>query len=212
TGLISDSYHIKVTVRDGNSFWLSSGNWKGGSSQPVITQRQLDDATSTDLPGNREWHVVIKNKTLATRYRSHILQDFVRSEELNGGPLPVRRRDETLFDVPVFETLELERRPPSKVIKPKTLKRMVRVKPLLTPDKEGAVYSEAVLELIRSARDSLLFQIPYIGMPPSPGANRGFIDELIAALVDKLKSLRDARVILRTGGKKFSSPTHATWV
>ena len=44
------------------------------------------------------------------------------------------------------------------------------MKPLLTPDQEGAVYSEAVLELIGSATDSLLFQIPYIGMPSNPHA------------------------------------------
>src|SRR5262249_20543093 len=66
-GLISDSYHIKVTVRDDDTFWLSSGNWKAGSSQPIITQAERDDATDDDLPGNREWHVVIRNTTLAAR-------------------------------------------------------------------------------------------------------------------------------------------------
>src|SRR5262249_25614188 len=35
TGLISDSYHIKVTVREDDTFWLSSGNWKIRSSQPI---------------------------------------------------------------------------------------------------------------------------------------------------------------------------------
>src|SRR5262249_4874527 len=76
SGLTPDAYHIKVTVRDDDTFWLSSGNWKTASSQPIITQQQRDNATEVDLPGNREWHVVIKNKTLATRFRSHILQDF----------------------------------------------------------------------------------------------------------------------------------------
>ncbi|HKV07163.1 MAG TPA: trypsin-like peptidase domain-containing protein, partial [Thermoanaerobaculia bacterium] len=66
-GLISDSYHIKVTVREDGAFWLSSGNWKEGSSQPVVTQEQRDDAADVDLPGNREWHVVIRNEKLAAR-------------------------------------------------------------------------------------------------------------------------------------------------
>src|SRR5262249_54292406 len=57
-GLISDSYHIKVTVREDDTFWLSSGNWKMGSSQPPITQEQRDHADEVDLPGNREWHVI----------------------------------------------------------------------------------------------------------------------------------------------------------
>jgi phosphatidylserine/phosphatidylglycerophosphate/cardiolipin synthase-like enzyme len=209
-GLIANSYHIKVTVRDDDTFWLSSGNWKMGSSQPPISDQQRDDATSVDLPGNREWHVVAKSPTLAKHFRSHIEQDFKRSKELGGGPVPARLEAiEAFVDIPV-EPLE-ERRPPSKVLEPKVFRGRIRVKPLLTPDDGGAVYSEAVLDLIRGARESLLFQIPYIGMPSSPGADRGYIDELIRALTQKLKTLDDARVLLRTGGSNFSAPAHAAW-
>jgi phosphatidylserine/phosphatidylglycerophosphate/cardiolipin synthase-like enzyme len=213
SGLISDSYHIKVTVREDDTFWLSSGNWKKGSSQPVITQEQRDNATEEDLPGNREWHVVIKNTTLADRFRNHIRQDFKRSQDLGAGPLPPSREAADVFvDVPIEEAAVVEeRRPPSHLLKPREFARAVKVKPLLTPDREGAVYSEAVLELIRSARKSLLFQIPYIGMPSNPSADRGFIDDLIKALTRQLKTLDDARVILRVGGSRFSAPTHAAW-
>ena len=48
-------------------------------------------------------------------------------------------------------------------------------------------------------------------MPISPTENRGFIDQLLRALTRKLKTLGDARVILRSGGQKFSSPSHAAW-
>jgi V8-like Glu-specific endopeptidase len=211
TGLISDSYHIKVTVREDDTFWLSSGNWKMGSSQPIITQEQRDNAADEDLPGNREWHVVIKNKTLAERFRNHIKQDFVRSHDLGGGVLPksMEAVGDIWVDVPIEEVLE--RRAPSRVLKPRKFDGTIKVKPLLTPDGEGAVYSEAVLELIDSARESLLFQIPYIGMPPNPRSKRGFIDDLIKALAQKLKDLDDARLILRTGGNKLSAPTHAAW-
>ncbi len=211
SGLISDSYHIKVTVRDQDAFWLSSGNWKMGSSQPPITQEQRDNAANQDLPGNREWHVVVRNKTLSDRLRSHILQDFKQSENLGGRPVPTRLAEETLIDVPVQESVVLERRAPSRILEPQKISRQVKVQPLLTPDQEGAVFSEAVLKLIRSARRSLLFQIPYIGMPSNPEEDRGYIDELIGALVKKLKSLPDARVILRTGGQKLSSPPYAAW-
>ncbi|HLG54368.1 MAG TPA: phospholipase D-like domain-containing protein [Vicinamibacterales bacterium] len=211
SGLISDSYHIKVTVRDDDTFWLSSGNWKMKSSQPIITEEERENATEVDLPGNREWHVVIKNKTLATRFRSHILQDFARSTDLGGGPVSPSLMEETLVDIPLEETMVLERRPPRRILEPLKIDRVVKVKPLLTPDREGAVFSEAVLRLIESARTSLLFQIPYIGMPPNPRVDRGFIDELIKALTRKLKTLDDARVILRSGGSKFSAPAHAGW-
>jgi hypothetical protein len=216
TGLISDSYHIKVTVRDDDTFWLSSGNWKAGSSQPIITQAQRDNAAEEDLPGNREWHVVIKNKKLATRFRSHILQDLKRSGDLGGEVLPKSMLEETFVDIPIEETLVLEeRRPPGRVLKPRTIPfsqtRKIKVRPLLTPDQAGSVYSEAVLSLIQLARTSLLFQIPYIGMPPNPRQDRGFIDELIRALTQKLKTLDDARVLLRFGGQRFSAPAHAAW-
>ncbi|MCI0606656.1 phospholipase D-like domain-containing protein [bacterium] len=212
SGLISDSYHIKVTVRDDDTFWLSSGNWKLGSSQPIITEEQRENATEVDLPGNREWHVVIHNQTLANRYRNHILQDFKRSKELGGNLESRSLLDEIFVDVPLeLEAIAFERKPPSQILKPKTISRQVKVRPLLTPDQEGAVYSDAVLDLIRSARNSLLFQIPYIGMPSNPRQDRGFIDELIKALTQKLKTLDDARVILRVGGSKLSSPSHAAW-
>jgi hypothetical protein len=212
TGLISDAYHIKVTVRQDDSFWLSSGNWKAGSSQPVITDAQRDNAASVDLPGNREWHVVIDNATLASRFRSHILQDFQRSRDLGGSEQPRRKEASDLFvDVAIDQQILEERPPASRLLKPKTFSGLVRVKPLLTPDQEGAVYSEAVLELIGSATDSLLFQIPYIAMPSNPDADRGYIDELLNTLTSKLLTLRDARVILRSGGSKFSAPTHAAW-
>lgn len=210
SGLISDAYHIKVTVRDDDTFWLSSGNWKPESSQPIITQQQRDDAADEDLPGNREWHVVIHNATLAQRFRNHIVQDFKRSTDLGGNVLPKSKMKQEV-EVPLEETMILERRAPSRVLKPLEITRKVKVKPLLTPDREGAVYSEAVLDLIKSARKSLFFQIPYIGMPSNPREDRGYIDELIKALTQKLKTLDDARVILRTGSAKFSSPTHAAW-
>jgi len=206
SGLISDSYHIKVTVRDDGVFWLSSGNWTPLSSQPVITQQERDNAAEEDLTGNREWHVVIHNQTLADRYRNHILQDFKRSADLGGDVLPKSEMEKDL-EVPLEEAVVLERRPPGKILKPLEIRRRIKVKPLLTPDREGAVYSAALLELIRSAKKSLLFQIPYIGMPSNPRQDRGYIDELIKALTEKLKTLDDARVILRTGGSKYSDHT-----
>jgi phosphatidylserine/phosphatidylglycerophosphate/cardiolipin synthase-like enzyme len=212
TGLISDAYHIKVTVRDDDTFWLSSGNWKMGSSQPVITEEERGNADEVDIRGNREWHVVIHNPTLAERFRNHILQDFKRSRDLGGGEIPrTREAIDRIVDIAIEEAPVEERRPPERILKPRTVARSMRVTPLLTPDQEGAVYSEAVLGLINSARNSLLFQIPYIAMPSNPDADRGYVDSLIEALTHKLNTLDDARVLLRGGGSKFSAPMHAAW-
>lgn len=211
-GLMSDSYHIKVTVRKDDTFWLSSGNWKDGSSQPIVTQAQRDQAAIADIPGNREWHVVIKSPGLAKKLRNHLKQDFVRSGQLGSGPVP-EAPEALMVEValPVEEAIELERPAPGRVLKPKAFTGARRVTPLLTPDRKGAVYSEAVLELIRSAQSSLLFQIPYITMASNPTQDRGYIDALIAALTQKLKTLEDARVLLRSGGSEFAAPAHAAW-
>src|SRR5262249_7910665 len=135
SGLISDSYHIKVTVREDDTFWLSSGNWKKGSSQPVISQGERDDVEERDLPGNREWHVVVKNKTRATRFRNHIWQVFKRSQQLGGSELPPSKEGADIFlDIAIEEPVLLERRPPDHVLKPHPFEGKMKVTPLLTPD------------------------------------------------------------------------------
>jgi hypothetical protein len=50
------AYHIKVIVRDGAAFWLSSGNLNN-SNQP--------DLSSPPKTEDRDWHVIIEDKSLA---------------------------------------------------------------------------------------------------------------------------------------------------
>ncbi|HEU5132296.1 MAG TPA: phospholipase D-like domain-containing protein, partial [Pyrinomonadaceae bacterium] len=191
-GLVAMSYHIKVTVADKSKVWLSSGNWKR-SSQPLIPPGSLDDPKVTSKAGNREWHVVLENETLAKRFRNHIKADFEQSLELGGTLEAVQ--EETLVDVPVavLEAVELEG-PAARVLTPLKISRRVRVKPLLTPDKKGAIFSKAVLRLVRSAQSQLLFQNQYISMK---GADSGFLKQLVDALVEKSQELDDFRIIVR---------------
>ena len=217
-GLVARAYHIKVSVRDDDTFWLSSGNWKRGSSQPIITDAMRNDATRKDatrkdLPGNREWHIVLASPTLARRFRAHIVRDFTRATELASTVVAEANPAERYVDIADAAQVSavLERNPPACPLLPTPIERTSLIRSLLTPDARGAVYSEAVLDLIRSARRSLWFQIPYIAMASNPEDDRGYIDELIAALTDKLKRLPDARVILRTGGSGLSNPAHAAW-
>lgn len=192
TGLVASAYHIKVTVADRSKVWLSSGNWKR-TSQPLIPDASLNDPKVTSKAGNREWHVVLQNKTLAERFRNHIRADFERSLELGGEAEGVA--EEPLVDVPMtfLEGVELEAAA-TKVLEPLQLSRRIRVKPLLTPDKSGAVFSKAVLRLIRSAETQLLFQNQYVSMK---GADSGFFKQLVDALAEKAQELDDFRMILR---------------
>ena len=197
-GLVAKSYHIKVTVRDGDTFWLSSGNWKR-ASQPNIPVADLDDPKVTGRAGNREWHVVVKNPTLAQRYSNHILADYEQCLSLGGTQEAVV--DPIFVDVPLstLEAMDLEAAP-TKVFPPLPLKRSVRVKPVLTPDQQGKVYSTAVLELIRSAKKQLLFQNQYIDVGDT---SSGLFGELVDALVERSQEIADVRIILRSGGDGF---------
>jgi phosphatidylserine/phosphatidylglycerophosphate/cardiolipin synthase-like enzyme len=197
-GLIDNAYHIKVTVRDGDRFWLSSGNWTR-SSQPKIAAADRNDPGKVGRAGNREWHVVGESPTLAARFRRHILQDFERSLHLGGRPESL---DTTVFvDVPetYLESVKLES-PPERVIETAVIEGDIRVKPLLTPDYQGGIYCDAVLELIASARTQLLFQNQYIKVKP---ASVGRLGALVDALIRAAGRVEDCRIILRSDGSGF---------
>ena len=184
--------------QDKKKVWLSSGNWTR-TSQPRIAAGDLDNPNKTTPAGNREWHVVIENDTLAERFRNHILADLKRSRALGGTVEAVE--PQIMVDVPIaaLEAIQLEA-PASRVLQPLPIDRTVKVKLLLTPDKKGAVYSNAVLDLIESAERQLLFQIPYI----KALTTTGFLNDLIEALVRKSKVLDDFRLILRSDGLEIA--------
>jgi V8-like Glu-specific endopeptidase len=193
SGLVANAYHIKVTVRDRSAIWLSSGNWKH-TSQPVIDKAELDDPKVTARSGNREWHVVVENATLAARFRNHILQDRTRSTELGG---TFETPAEQLFiDVPAVQEGVVLERAPDRVLEPKQVDGTIRVMPLLTPDRKGAVYSKAVLRLIRSAKKQLVFQNQYIKVA---NGSDGFFDDLVELLIEKSETIDDVRIIVRAG-------------
>lgn len=194
-GFVDNAYHIKVTVRDGTGVWLSSGNWTA-TSQPLIADADRDNPAKVIAAGNREWHVAaLRAPTLAKRFEAHIRQDFAACKSLGGTEAPPAA--ELMVDVPVerLEGVELEA-PPSRLFEPLEVERSVRVKPLLTPDKAGAVYCDAVTELIRSARRQLLFQNQYIKVTRT---SSGRFSDLVDALADAAKRLGDCRIILRAG-------------
>ena len=55
--------HSKVAVRDSNSIWMSSGNWKPSS------------VPAPDVRGNVEWSVIIDNDDLAQMVEQQIVLD-----------------------------------------------------------------------------------------------------------------------------------------
>jgi hypothetical protein len=70
-----------------------------------------------------------------------------------------KRGPDPLVDVAIEDESILERRHASRLIKPRDFKGKIIIRPLLTLDRRGAIYSEAVLDLIRSAKKNPLFRI-----------------------------------------------------
>jgi phosphatidylserine/phosphatidylglycerophosphate/cardiolipin synthase-like enzyme len=81
------------------------------------------------------------------------------------------------------------------------IRRHLRVKPLLTPDRQGNVFTDAVIDLIGSARRQLVLQNQYIKISPSTCGN---LAGLVDALVEKSNEIDDVRIVLR-GGDSFDA-------
>jgi hypothetical protein len=196
-GLFASAYHIKVAVRDGDAFWLSSGNWQS-SNQPDV--HPFVDHPEKLPPQfqrkyNRDYHAIISNKKLASIYEFYIKRDF---------ELSAAQAEAVSFAAPDLFVREEEEAPvdfaaPPKLFKPLRLNRKVSVQPLLTPDN----YSESVLKLIKSATKSVWFQNQYINF-------RGTADDfaefrlLIGALKDKIDKGLEVRIICRDMMKQES--------
>jgi hypothetical protein len=71
-----NAYHIKVIVRDGDTFWLSSGNLNN-SNEPDIDP--LDDpagSAATARTSDRDWHVIVEEPKLAGTFQKFLLNDL----------------------------------------------------------------------------------------------------------------------------------------
>jgi PLD-like domain len=198
--LYPNAYHIKVAVRDGKSFWLSSGNWQG-SNQPSVDAFTLDEPALRELfsSHNREWHVVCDNKSLAETFEKYIKFDVAEATRVGERGLVPPPLPDLL--VPAAAAMRAPARPVKRFKAKKFTMRAgdeVTVQPLLTPDN----YGEHVVRLIRSAKKRISFQNQYIKIPRvfPDGAGKPALKELAEALRDRIQAGVDVRIILRNGG------------
>lgn len=199
-GIFANSYHIKVAVRDGRSFWLSSGNLQS-SNQPDLDPLGADANNLNILREfNREWNVVVEHSGLAETFEEFIRHDFNQAREA-AETVPVNAADAAaassslpdLF-VPAPTTDEATGESATRFFAPRrfpfTSQNPLRVQPVLTPDN----YADSVLPLITAAREKLYFQNQSIGFARF---NFAKFDALVNALRDKIDDGLDVRIILR---------------
>jgi hypothetical protein len=193
--LFRSAYHIKVAVRDDESFWLSSGNWQS-SNQPNGDPLNGEDTSPTLLSTcNREWHAIVENKTLASMFERYLKRDREQAAaladiEATALPEPMIWVSEAYFQP---TDAELESR--TQYFKPLVLSKTLKVQPLLTPDN----YSEHVVALIESAKEKIFFQNQSLKIGPK-GENAPHYEPLLAALLKKQEAGLDVRIIIRRIG------------
>jgi V8-like Glu-specific endopeptidase len=183
----ASAYHIKVAVRDGKAFWLSSGNLQS-SNQP--NHEIADSSTGWDplMKHNREWNVVIENEDLAGQFEAFLRHDFKQAQADVDMELP------EIPDVEFLVEEALERVPFGRptYFRPLEIRRKVRVRPLLTPDN----YQERVLELIAGAEEQILFQNQSFSILDE-GRNDSRYQALFDTLLAKQAEGLDLRIIVR---------------
>lgn len=200
--IFPSAYHIKVAVRDGEAFWLSSGNWQS-SNQPDLTQLGGDVASLRRIwqRYNREWHVVIEHPGLASLFEGFLQWDIRQAKPLQAAlPPPALLPDlllpaEAATVVPP-EAMMLPPGPPKQFAPRRfalTPANPLRVRPLLTPEN----YATEVLALVRSAKRSICFQNQYISLKQPEEENDPRFLELVDALLERSRAGVDVRIILR---------------
>lgn len=192
-GLFKTAYHIKVAVRDGESFWLSSGNWQS-SNQPDLDPLGPDrNFPNLQTMFDRDWHVVVEHEGLASTYEGFIEWDIEQATPLMTEAAAATEAPPPDLYLLVPDSLGAELAEPH-FFAPQTISFTATdanpVMPLLTPDN----YVEQITALVKSAQRTLYMQNQYINVPR--GQSDPFTD-LLDALKDRMDAGVDVKIILR---------------
>lgn len=198
--VFASAYHIKVCVRDGRSFWLSSGNWQSSNQPDLDAFDGSVDPKATLKRYNREWHVIVEHEPLARTFETFLRHDMKQARQAQGGPEATPSLPDIFVPLTAFAPLsEREAGSTEAEAVPRffaplrltfTAAQPLTVQPLLTPDN----FAEQVLPVIAGAQRQILFQNQ--GLKPL-AENGDAFDRLLTTLRDKQCSLGDVRIILR---------------
>ena len=210
--LFATSYHIKVAVRDQQEIWLSSGSWRSSNQAPFDPIKNGDQSPPLLQRYDRDWHILLTNKPLATLMASYLLRDEQQAAALQEALAPGIPDPEFWVPEAYFRATDEEAKVAVKYHSPLSINRKVRVQPLLTPDN----YAAHVVPLIQNATKSVYFQNQSLDARAS-GENGDVFESLLHALLVKQKNPAiDVRIIFRrfptmrqtlTGMKDFGFDT-----
>jgi phosphatidylserine/phosphatidylglycerophosphate/cardiolipin synthase-like enzyme len=181
--IFNNSYHTKVAVRDSSAFWLSSGNWSP-TSQPSIPPGFEQVLYSK---GNREWHVIVEDESLAQIFEKFIEHDIAQARDAEEPEVAPELPDLLIPESLLAAEAAVVQDHPFVAKTFATAGHPVRVKPLMSPDN----YADEILRLIQNAERTLYLQFSYIRQP-----SREKFDEIITAIAHKMAEGLDVRVLV----------------
>jgi phosphatidylserine/phosphatidylglycerophosphate/cardiolipin synthase-like enzyme len=202
--MFPSAYHIKVIVRDGTVFWLSSGNLNNSNQpDPTLPARRTED---------RDWHVIVEDPQLAKLFAAYLDQDYQSAASHQGAPDPVVAEALSVANA----KLDAERNPapaaaPAAAPKaaapfaPRVFRGItVTITPLLTPDPgpppSAGEYLTTMKRLIQGAQKTLYVQLQYIEASPSAD-----YASLLQTIADRVAAGVDVRLIEdRESGEKWA--------
>jgi hypothetical protein len=193
TAQMFHDYHIKVIVQDDQRFWLSSGNLNN-SNEP-------DPARPRPITEDRDWHVIIEDKSLAQTFAFYLNYDYaqaVQHQAANASAI-----EKAVEDAQAKKAAQGNPPPPATPAPP--VKNPVAAKafpnislavtPLLTPDdlpNGQRQYLTNIMNLINNAQTSIYIQLQYI---ESSKGNGDFYDQLLQAIKKKIAQGKDVKLI-----------------
>jgi phosphatidylserine/phosphatidylglycerophosphate/cardiolipin synthase-like enzyme len=190
--MFPSAYHIKVIVRDGDTFWLSSGNLNNSNQPDLSRPPQTED---------RDWHVIIADKGLATTFKSYLNYDYTSAAD-HQVPSPgaiglaiadARAKKATHANPPPPMPMAPSTKSP---VAAKTFNNVrVAITPLLTPDilpTGEPEYLTNIMNLIKSAQTSIYIQLQYIESSKGDGST---YEQLLQTIADKVSGGVDVRLI-----------------
>jgi hypothetical protein len=188
--LFPSAYHIKVAVRDGQAFWLSSGNWNNSNQPQIDPFTDPQGANAALKQSDRDWHVIVEHPGLSRLFEAYLQNDLTVAEK-HQAPVAaaVAANLEALASLAQPVTVAVSRIP-KQFFEPKTITANMTIQPALTPDN----YPALILDLINSADTTLYMQMPYI--TPTSKTDSVTLAALIVAIANKVKQGKDVRLIL----------------
>jgi len=186
------AYHIKVIVRDGEIFWLSSGNLNNSNEPDLSRPPHTED---------RDWHVIIDHSGLAETFRYYLNYDY--KSALKHQAQNPEEIEKTIEDARAKKAAHANPPPPTKPASPlvapvaaKTFNNIdVAITPLLTPDdlpNGRRQYLTNIMNLIKGAETSLYIQLQYIESSKGDGS---FYEQLLQAIAAKVSEGKDVKLI-----------------